>query len=120
MSTIGPVKVFSVTIAAQGTTAAVASDAIDLGGGYSHINLVIPSMTSGVDIQFLVSETASGTFRKLYYPPTTTSAPAAVNIISSITNCCVGIPCGFQFFKIYLTTAATAAGQTFSIIATAN
>ncbi len=120
MATIGPVKAFTVTIAAQATTAAVLSSEVDLGGGYNHYSLIIPSMTSGGDIGIYAAEKTGGTFRKVYLGQSLTSAPVAFNVISSISNCMVPIPAGYQFCKVYMTTAATSAGNTFYIIATAN
>jgi len=120
MSTIGPVKAFPVTIAAQATTAAVLSSEVDLGGSYNKMAIIIPSMTSGGDVGIYAAEATGGTFRRVYLSQTVTSAPVAFNVLSSITNCIVPIPGSYQFVKVYMTTAATSAGNIFYILASAN
>ena len=115
MATIGPVKVFSKSLA-SGVTALT----FDVGGGYRSYMLQIPSMPSGGgDIRFAVSNDEGVTYKTLYHAPTVaTAAPTVVNIASTVCNCVVGLPTLGQHFQVYLTTAATGT-YAFSVICTA-
>jgi hypothetical protein len=112
MSTISPVKVFSKALATA-TTAIT----FDVGGGFKHYQVKIPSMASGGDVRFAVSDDDGTTFRTLYHAPTAaTAAPTVVNIPSSVSNAIIGVPPLGQKFQIYLTSATTAASYIFSVI----
>jgi len=117
MSTIGPVKAFTVTMS-TGTTS---TSAINLGGSFEKIMIGIPTMASGTNHYFKVSDSESGTFRRLYHNSTVgTAKPTVVVVDSSVTNCYVPINCSAQFLKIELTTAATAAAHTYKLICGVN
>jgi hypothetical protein len=117
MSTVGPIKAFPVSVA----TAATSSNAIDLGGSYASLMLGIPTMASGTDHYIKVSDTESGTFRRLYHAPDVdTAVPTVVQIDSSVTNCFVPIKGSAQFVKIELSTAATAASHVYKILCSTN
>jgi hypothetical protein len=112
MSTISPVKVFSKALATA-TTAIT----FDVGGGFKYYQVKIPSMASGGDVRFAVSDDDGTTFRTLYHAPTAaTAAPTVVNIPSSVSNAIIGVPPLGQKFQIYLTSATTAASYIFSVI----
>ena len=117
MSSIGPIKPFSVTIA----SAATSSSAIDLGGAYNRIMVGIPTMTSATDIFFRASDAIDGTYRKIYHRSKVDSTtPTAVNFDSSVTNCFVPLDVAAQFFQIAYTSATTDASQTFKVICSPN
>lgn len=112
MSTVAPVKVFTKALATA-TTAIT----FDVGGGYRYYQVKIPSMASGGDVRFAVSDDSGSTFRTLYHAPTVaTAAPTVVNIPSSVSNAIVGVPPLGQNFQIYLTSATTSSSYIFSVI----
>jgi hypothetical protein len=112
MSTISPVKVFTKSLASA-TTAVT----FNIGGGYKAYQIKIPSMASGGDVRFAVSDDEGTTYRTLYHAPTVaTAAPTVVNIPSSVSNAIVGVPPLGQHFQVYLTSATTAASYIFSVI----
>jgi hypothetical protein len=115
MSTIGPVKVFTKTIASGATVAS-----FSVGGGYRAYQLVVPSMASGGDVRLSVSADEGATYKTLYHAPVVNStAPVLFNIASSISNMIVGVPPLGQHFQVSVTTAATATAYQFSVICTA-
>ena len=110
--TISPVKVFTKSLASA-TTAVT----FNIGGGYSAYQINIPSMASGGDVRFAVSNDEGTTYRTLYHAPTAaTAAPTVVNIPSSVSNAIVGVPPLGQHFQVYLTSATTSSSYIFSII----
>lgn len=112
MSTISPVKVFSKTIASGVTNAT-----FDVGGGYKHYMVGVPTLTSGSDIRFFVSYDEGTTFKALYHAPTVASAtPTVVNIASSVSNAFVAVPPLGRHFMIGLTTTPTATAHTFQVL----
>jgi hypothetical protein len=101
MSTIGPVKAFPVTM----TCGATLTSAFDLGGSYGKVMLGIPTNASG-SFYVQASDSATGTFRRLYHAADVdTATPTVLVINSSVSNCYVGIPMGAQFGKIEMSTA---------------
>jgi hypothetical protein len=112
MSTISPVKVFTKALS-TGTTAVT----FNLGGGYKNYQVRVPSMASGGDVRFAVSDDEGTTFRTLYHAPTVaTAAPTVVNIPSSVSNAVVNLPPLGQHLQVYLTSATTSSSYIFSII----
>ena len=110
--TISPVKVFTKSLASA-TTAVT----FNIGGGYRSYQINIPSMASGGDVRFAVSNDEGTTYRTLYHAPTAaTAAPTVVNIPSSVSNAIVGVPPLGQHFQVYLTSATTSSSYIFSII----
>lgn len=110
--TIGPVKVFTKSLASA-TTAVT----FNVGGGYKAYQVVIPSMASGGDVRFMVSSDEGTTYRTLYHAPTVaTAAPTVVNIPSSVSNAVIGVPPLGQHFQVYLTSATTSSSYIFSVI----
>lgn len=115
MSTIGPVKVFTKTIASGATVAS-----FSVGGGYKAYQLCVPSMASGGDVRLSVSADEGATYKTLYHAPVVNSTtPVLFNIASSISNMIVGVPPLGQHFQVSVTTAATATAYQFSVICTA-
>jgi len=114
---VGAVKAFTTTIASLATS----SNAIDLGGGYNRVMVGIPTMTSATDVFFRVSDTADGTFRRIYHESVVaTATPTAVQFDSSITNCYVPVNIAARFFQIAYTSATTKASQTFKVLCSTN
>jgi hypothetical protein len=110
--TIGPVKVFTKSLASA-TTAVT----FNIGGGYKAYQVVIPSMASGGDVRFGVSSDEGTTYRTLYHAPAVaTAAPTVVNIPSSVSNAVIGVPPLGQHFQVYLTSATTSSSYIFSVI----
>jgi hypothetical protein len=101
MSTIGPVKAFTVTM----TCGLTATSAFDLGGSYGKVSVGIPTFPSG-DFYFQVSDKIDGTFRRLYHQADVATAdPTVVTIASTVSNCYVGVPMYAQYGKIEISTA---------------
>lgn len=109
-----PVSPFSTTL----TSGVTLSDEIDLGRGWPHITVEIPSMASGTDVYFQASRTSSGTYRRINHRLTnTTDNPSAMNVDSSVTNCFVHLEfVNVRYFKIELSTAMTATQATFGVV----
>jgi hypothetical protein len=118
MSTIGPVKQFTVGVA-SGVTA---SSALDLGGAYGKYILMIPTLTSGTDVRLQVCGTSDGTFLQLYNPNTITPTQtvSVMNFASTVTNAAVPIEIGAQYVKVEFTTAMTATSAQFRFICSTN
>lgn len=115
--TVGAVKPFTITMP-TGTTL---TSALDLSGSFGKLLLGIPTMTSGTDIFIQASDSASGTFRRIYYPGyVDTATPAVLQLNSSITNCYLPVDANAQFLKIEFTTAASDSSHTFKILASTN
>jgi hypothetical protein len=109
-SAFGSFQCFKKT-AATGAT----SVTFDFGGAYDSYLLMVPSMPSGSNIQFRVSDSASGTYRTLFTDTEVgtspaASAPVAFAIPSSISNCGFQIPHLGQYAQLVLTSATTIAG----------
>ncbi len=112
MSTISPQKVFTKALATATT-----SVTFNLGGGYKYYQVNVPSMASGGDVRFAVSNDEGTTYRTLYHAPTVaTAAPTVVNIPSSVSNAIVGVPPLGQYVQVYLTSATTSSSYIFSVI----
>ncbi len=107
-------KAFSLTIASGVSL----SSALDLGYGWNHVAVSIPTMASGSDINFFAAEAAGGTYRKLYHAPNTASAAVAYTITSGITNCILPLNVRAQNMKIQLTTATSDTAYTFYFVCT--
>jgi hypothetical protein len=109
-----PTLAFGATIASGST----ASSGIDLGYGWNHIGVMIPSMASGTDVYFKVSDSLDGTYRRVYHHPTiSNSNPAAMFVNSAVTNCYVHLEfVNAQYVKVELSTAMTATSAQFKII----
>jgi len=117
MATVGPVSVFTVTMASGATF----SSAIDLSGSWGKTALHVPSMTSGTDVRLQVSDSLTGTFVPLYHAPTVaTAAPTVINIASSITNCVVPVVIPARYVRVQLTTITTASINVFKVYGSAN
>lgn len=114
---IGPLKAFNITMASGSTL----TSAVDLGGSYGNIMVEIPSLASGTDVRFQVSDASDGTFRQLYFGPEAASTdPVIVNIKSSITQCYFPLKMHAQHIKVEHTTAMTATSAQFKILCSAN
>jgi len=112
MSTIGPVKAFSVSL----NTATTYTSALDLGGSYNKVGLAIPTMASG-SFYLQVSDTEDGTFRRLYHEPVAgTTTPPVVLIDSSVTNCVVPLNVPAQFVKVEISTITSDSSGVFKVI----
>jgi hypothetical protein len=115
MSTYNQTSYFETTVSSGVTL----SDSIDLGRGWGHVSLEIPSMPSGTDI-FIQGSTENGTgvYRRHHHRITNSSDnPTPMNIDSSITNCFV--PLEFvrvRYLKIELGTAMTANAAIFRVV----
>jgi hypothetical protein len=118
MSTIGPVKAFTVNLASNTTY----TSALDLGGGYGHYLFVIPSMVTGTDLRLYVSDTEDGTFRTLYSKPisTPTFTVNPINFDSALTSVAIPIDIGAQFVKVGVGTLVTGTSANFKFICTTN
>jgi len=112
MSTIGPVKAFSVSL----NTATTYTSAIDLGGSYNKIGLSIPTMASG-SFYLQVSDTETGTFKRLYHEPVAgTTTPPVVAIDSSVTNCVVPLNVPAQFVRVEISTITSDSSGVFKVM----
>ncbi len=112
MATISPQAVFTKSLASA-TTAIT----FNLGGCFKYYQVNVPSMASGGDVRFGVSNDEGTTYRTLYHAPTVaTAAPTVVNIPSSVSNAIVAVPPLGQYVQIYLTSATTSTSHIFSII----
>lgn len=106
-----PVKVFTVTMT-SGTTF---STMIDMGTSYEGYILEVPSMSSGGNIYIQGAEASDGTFRRVYFKATSTTA-APVQVLSSVSNALVPIDTRLpQFVRIELSTATADAVYKFRI-----
>jgi hypothetical protein len=108
---VSPVLAFTVTMACNATAAT-----FNVQGGYDAYVLHIPSMASGGDVSIAVAEKDGGSFRSLYLPQSLTSAPVAVAIASSFSNCAIPVFGLGQFFTINVSTAATATAYEFTVV----
>ena len=116
MSTIGPVKAFSVNL----NTATTYTSAIDLGGSYGQVGIAIPSIASG-NIRAQVSDKIDGTFRALYMEPVAgTATPALLDIPSAVCNCVVPINMPAQFMKIEISTITSDSSAAFKVLCSSN
>lgn len=109
-SAFGSFQAFTKT-AATGAT----SVTFNLGGVYDSNILILPSMPSGTNIQFRVSDKEDGTYRTLFTDTEVgtsplSSAPVAYEIPSSVSNCAFQIPHLGQYCQLVLTSATTLAG----------
>lgn len=111
----GPVQVFNIATMASDATL---SAAIDLSKSFNKLSLVIPSMTSGTDIYIKAAPTLTGTYMRVFHPPSaSTSVVGAWFVGSAVTNCIVPINnTNLQFVKVEFSTAMTASTANFKII----
>jgi len=118
MSTIGPVKAFTVNLASNTTY----TSALDLGGGYGHYLFVIPSMTTGTDLRLYVSDKEDGDFRTLYSKAiaTPTFTVAVANFDSALTSVAIPIDIGAQYVKVGVQTLVTGTSANFKFICSSN
>lgn len=112
MSSWGDVKPFTVSMASDVTL----STLVDLGQGWGHYAIEIPTMASGTDIYIQGAVTDGGTFRRCYVWGAA-STPEK-NIASSVTNTFLSLretklP---RYVKVELSTAMTATPATFKFI----
>lgn len=109
-----PVSAFSTAIDSGVTL----SDEIDLGQGWPHVTVEIPSMGSGTDVYFQAANASSGTYRRIHHRLTnSTDNPAAMNVDSSVTNCFIHLEfVNVRYFKIELSTAMTATSAAFNVV----
>ena len=110
----GPASAFEVNIESGATL----STAIDLGQGWDHITVEIPTMASGTDIFFQAANQNDGTFRRFHHRITNgNDTPGPMSIDSSITNCFVPLEfVQYRYLKIELSTAMTATSATFHLV----
>ena len=114
---VGAVKPFAVTMATQTTL----TSAFDLGGAYGQIMIGIPTMTSGTNHYLQVSDSPTGTFRRLYHGSTVATAKPTVWVVdSSVTNCYLPVVCHAQYGKIELSTMASDTSHTYKVICSTN
>jgi len=108
-SAFGTFKAFT-----QTCTSASTSVTFDFAGAYDSYLLLVPSMPSGSNIQFRVSDSISGTYRTLFEDQETrtqtASAPVAWYLPSSVSNCAIQVPHLGQYAQLVLTTATTSVG----------
>ena len=109
-----PSQSYSMVVASGATL----SSQIDIGCGYNHMMLEIPTMASGTDVRIQGSLHSGGTFRPIHHRPTNSNdVPVAVNVDSSITNCMLHLEfVNARYLKIELTTAMTATSAIFGIV----
>lgn len=108
----GPRAVYTVNLASNTTLTA----ALNLGRAWQNVYLEIPTMTSGCDIYLQAAASATGTFRRVYMKVNSSSVQAnAWGIASSVTQCLVDVPAGFQHIKVEITTAMTATSVNFNV-----
>lgn len=100
------------------TCGATLTSAVDLGKAYAKISILIPTMTSGTDVYIQGTDVATGTFRRIYHPPTaSTSVVGAQFVGSAVTNCIVPFNnVHIRHVKIEHSTAMTASIAAFQII----
>jgi len=93
------------------------SSAIDLGRTWQSVYLLIPSMTSQSQIFIQASDSATGTFRRVYMDPVNSSTAAnnPWSVVSSITNAMVPAPVGLRYLKVE-TTATISFTAAFRVI----
>jgi len=116
MSTIGPVKAFSASIA----TATTYTSAIDLGGAYGKVGLSIPSIASG-NVRVQVSDKIDGTFKPLFLEPVAgTTTPVILDIVSTVCNCVVPINVPAQFMKVEMSTITSDSSSVFQVLCSSN
>jgi len=113
-----PASAFEVNIESGATL----STAIDLGQGWNHISVEIPTMASGADIYFQAANQndGGGVFRRFHHRITNSNdTPVPMSIDSSITNCFVPLEfVRYRYLKIELSTAMTATSATFHFVCT--
>ena len=107
----GPRSVFTVNLASNATS----TSALDLGRAWQNVYLEIPTMTSGCDVYLKASDSATGTFRRVYSKVNSATVANPWYILSSITQCLVDTPPGFQHLKVEITTAMTATSVNFKV-----
>lgn len=99
-SAMGTFKAFTKTC-----TSASTSVTFDFAGAYDSYMLLVPSMPSGSNIQFRISDSISGTYRTLFDEDQETWY-----LPSSVSNCAIQVPHLGQYAQLVLTTATTSVG----------
>lgn len=114
MSTNGPIRIFTQTIASGAT----ASTGVNIGEGWTYYHLVVPTMTSNTDIYVKVSTDGSTYFRHYSGFPRINSISAGdVFIIKSgVSQAAVDIPGGSPWVQIEHSTALTSVAITYKIV----
>lgn len=107
----GPRAVYEVNCASNVTL----TSALDLGRAWQNVYLEVPTMTSGCDIYLKAAATSDGTFRRVYTKVNSATVANPWYVLSSITQCLVDVPAGFQHIKVELTTAMTATSVNFKV-----
>ena len=109
----GPVQVFTVSMA----SAVSQSTAINLGKSFSKVSLVVPSMASGTEFGFKVSDALAGTYQTFYHQPTVTSGAVSFSIASAVSKCVVPLPnLHVQYVKVFLASQTVDSAYQFSLI----
>lgn len=96
-------------------SAATLTAALDLGSAWQNVYLEVPTMTSGCDIYLHASDSATGTFRRVYTKVNSATVANPWYVLSSVTQCFVDMPAGFRHIKVELTTAMTATSVNFKV-----
>ncbi len=107
----GPRAVYTQNLASGATL----SSALDIGRAWGNVYLEVPTMTSGCDVYLQASDSATGTFRRVYTKVNSATVANPWYVLSSITQCFVDMPAGFQHIKIEITTAMTATSVNFKV-----
>ena len=108
------VKVFSLDI----PSATTLSSALDLSQGWSEVSLKIPQFASASNIYIHASESATGDYVRVMFPPIN-SATVATNdftIVSGISARIIPIPSNYQHIKVELSTMQSDATSVFNVI----
>lgn len=109
-----PSSKFEVSLASGATL----STFVDLGRGWNHLSVVIPTMTSGTNVFFQGAGDSSDTFRRIYHPIANgDNTPDVMSVDSSVTNCIVPLEfISCRYLKVELGTAMTATAATFHVV----
>jgi hypothetical protein len=89
---------------------ATLSSGFDLGGLYDELYLKIPTMASAADI-YLHGSVDNSTYYRISQPPVANTSSVQLNdfrVVSTTSQRFVPIPTGFQYYKIELSTLASA------------
>ena len=100
------------------TSGATSSNGLDLGTGYAHMYLEIPSYASG-GTHYIKTSSDGSTFRRLYVPSDDASGVHVeeFQINQSISNCVAPLPAmGLRYVQIETTTGVTDATTTYNLI----
>jgi hypothetical protein len=109
----GAFTYYAVTMASGGSL----TTALDASRSWDKAYIHIPTMPSAAQVYIQASETATGTFVRVYQP-TLNSSTVGTNvftIVSNLTNAMVPIPNGLRYYKIE-TDVSCAGGATFYLL----